>query len=375
MAKEFELQQLQQQQLQQMQQSGHNPTLPGYPGSSREAEAAYYSSILQSAGLYQPPNPVNSRSPANLSNPQQPPTDIRQLSPFLMAAAAAQGHHIEPTSQSGKSNDRSSNRPPSSQPQVQNQMSGFPGGMSIEYMNQMMLAGFNPMAGLMGGHEPSQQQAAARHTQSSPHMNQQQQQQQFMQQYQNQYQMPGQKGPAQTQQQLSKPDQSQLIQQQQQQQQKVQHFQQQQMQPLDQNYHTGFTEFQDISRIMWSGSFMIKNDVATIAMNFVSGNVDIGRSCLNQMSIDNQSAPLRILQRMRLEQSQLEGVQRKLQSENEHCILIAVPYGMNSLEQMTQTACLRNGFINYLLEKRAAGIINVAVPTVSFYNLQDTKKK
>jgi hypothetical protein len=134
---------------------------------------------------------------------------------------------------------------------------------------------------------------------------------------------------------------------------------------MDQNYHTGFTEFQDISRIMWSGTFMIKNDMATIAMNFVSGNVDIGRSCLNQMTVDNQAAPLRILQRMRLEQSQLEGVQRKLQSDNEHCILIAVPYGMNSLEQMTQTACLRNGFINYLLEKRAAGIVNVAVPTVS----------
>ena len=61
---------------------------------------------------------------------------------------------------------------------------------------------------------------------------------------------------------------------------------------------------------------MIKNDIATIAMNYVSGNIDVARSCLSQMSLENQNSPLRILQRMRLEQSQLEGVQRKLQVIN-----------------------------------------------------------
>jgi hypothetical protein len=70
---------------------------------------------------------------------------------------------------------------------------------------------------------------------------------------------------------------------------------------------------------------------------------------------------------MRLEQSQLEGVQRKLLLENEHCILLAVPYGVNAHEQMTQTSYLRNGFINYLLEKRAAGIVNVTVPNKASY--------
>ena len=56
-----------------------------------------------------------------------------------------------------------------------------------------------------------------------------------------------------------------------------------------------------------------KNDIATIGMNFVSGNIEIARSCLSQMTVDCKAGPLRILQRMRLEQSQLEGVQRKLQ--------------------------------------------------------------
>ena len=102
-------------------------------------------------------------------------------------------------------------------------------------------------------------------------------------------------------------------QQQQQQQQPLQQQHQASTVSMDQNYHTGFTEFQDISRILWTGAFMIKNDTATIAMNYVAGNIDIARSCLSQMTIDSQNTPLRILQRMRLEQSQLEGVQRKLQ--------------------------------------------------------------
>ena len=52
-------------------------------------------------------------------------------------------------------------------------------------------------------------------------------------------------------------------------------------------------------------------------------------------------------------------------------MLIAVPYGTNALEQMTQTTYLRTYFINYLLEKRAAGIMNIVVPplqTVSSFS-------
>ncbi len=220
-------------------------------------------------------------------------------------------------------------------------------------MNQMMMASFNPMAGF--------ERASS-----------QQQQSHLLQQYQNSYLQPVhqqvQKGgipaPSLGSSQQQQIDSSNQMGQQPRQQQ-LQQIQQSTLDIDQGSYHTGFTEFQDISRILWTGSFMIKNDIATIAMNFVSGNIGIARSCLSQMTLDSQNAPLRIMQRMRLEQSQLEGVHRKLQSENEHCILIAVPYGMNSLEQMTQTACLRNGFINYLLEKRAAGIVNVSVPNVS----------
>lgn len=135
------------------------------------------------------------------------------------------------------------------------------------------------------------------------------------------------------------------------------------------NYHTGFTEFQDPAKIIWTGLFTIKSDTASVAMNFVSGNRDLATHCLQQMSVESavqNNAPVRILQRMRLEKIQLDGVRRKLESSQEHTILLAVPYGENELEQMKQTSSLRHGFINYLLEKRAAGIVNVSVPNTSY---------
>lgn len=131
----------------------------------------------------------------------------------------------------------------------------------------------------------------------------------------------------------------------------------------DPNYYVGYTEFQQPSNVIWNGTIMIKSDVASIAMNYVAGNLEIAKSCLGQISRDlNNQAPIKILQRMRIEPSQMDGVRRKLSADSEHCILIGVPYGSSQIDQMTQTSSLRNVFINYLLEKRAAGIVNVAIP-------------
>jgi hypothetical protein len=48
--------------------------------------------------------------------------------------------------------------------------------------------------------------------------------------------------------------------------------------------------------------------------------------------------------------------------ENEHCVLVALPYGTNNVEQLTHANYLKNGFITYLQDKTAAGIINVTIP-------------
>lgn len=402
MAKEFELQQLQQQQQQSSNQFSSfpaqpNPAISPYTSNNSQA-AAYYSAFLENAGLMQQSSTAtNSRSP-HTTREQQSNPDIR-MSPFLMAAAAAASQHhlgtgyfrilkkyiffktilfgciivlfnffqyrpLGNTEPSAANNANQFNPKTNTSNAKQAQQQQFPGNMPIEYMNQMMMAGFNPMAGFERANNQQHLQQQQQH-QQNPFLHQYHIPQQPQQHTQKSVITPSYSNQQQQQHQQLGDQASQLVQQHRQQ------LQQQSSSSLSSSdneqtsYHTGFTEFQDISRILWTGSFMIKNDTATIAMNYVSGNINIARNCLSQMTVDSQSAPLRILQRMRLEQSQLEGVQRKLQSENEHCVLIAVPYGMNSLEQMTQTACLRNGFINYLLEKRAAGIVNVSVPNVS----------
>ena len=55
--------------------------------------------------------------------------------------------------------------------------------------------------------------------------------------------------------------------------------------------------------------------------------------------------------------------------DNEHCVLIALPLGESPNDQIRQTESMRSGFINYLQEKRAAGIVNVTVAGASQVNL------
>ena len=50
------------------------------------------------------------------------------------------------------------------------------------------------------------------------------------------------------------------------------------------------------------------------------------------------------------------------QSNEDHCLLLALPCGRDPLDVHKQTRALKSGFINYLQQKQAAGIINVARP-------------
>jgi len=43
-------------------------------------------------------------------------------------------------------------------------------------------------------------------------------------------------------------------------------------------------------------------------------------------------------------------------------VLIAVPIGMTETDWTQQSCTLRNGFITYLQQKQAAGIINITAP-------------
>ena len=64
--------------------------------------------------------------------------------------------------------------------------------------------------------------------------------------------------------------------------------------------------------VMWQGLLALKTDQAAVQMHFVFGNPHVARGSLPCNS-DGSTPPLRISQRMRLEQTQLEGVAKKMQ--------------------------------------------------------------
>lgn len=64
--------------------------------------------------------------------------------------------------------------------------------------------------------------------------------------------------------------------------------------------------------VMWQGLLALKTDQAAVQMHFVFGNPKVASDSLPCNS-DGSTPPLRIAQRMRLEQTQLEGVARKMQ--------------------------------------------------------------
>ncbi|XP_025411729.1 protein split ends isoform X2 [Sipha flava] len=110
--------------------------------------------------------------------------------------------------------------------------------------------------------------------------------------------------------------------------------------------------------IYWQGTLALKNDKALVEMHYLFGNAAVAEHSL-QRNIDGE---LKLSQRMRLEQTQLDGVSRKMQIEDECCVLIAVPIGMSEEEWSQQSCTLHNGFITYLQQKQAAGIINITAP-------------
>merc|ERR1719347_448877 len=107
--------------------------------------------------------------------------------------------------------------------------------------------------------------------------------------------------------------------------------------------------------ICWTGTLGLKNEMANVRMHYVAGNRDLAMA-----SLPTRGSTLKIMQRMRLEDSQLEGVARKMETAGEHCMLLALPNGSEHEEIELQSRNLRHSFITYLQLKSAAGIVNVS---------------
>lgn len=109
--------------------------------------------------------------------------------------------------------------------------------------------------------------------------------------------------------------------------------------------------------VMWQGMLALKQEIATIQLHYICGNKVVATDALKMAY-----PPLRIAQRMRLEDSQLDGVARRMQVSEESVVLLALPCGSDQDEILNQTSAMRAGLISYLKEKQAAGIINVGPP-------------
>ncbi|XP_059184213.1 msx2-interacting protein isoform X2 [Centropristis striata] len=111
--------------------------------------------------------------------------------------------------------------------------------------------------------------------------------------------------------------------------------------------------------IVWQGLLALKNDTAAVQLHFVCGNKTLAHRSL---PLQEGGALLRIVQRMRLEASQLESVARRMTGDSDFCLLLALPCGRDQDDVLNQTQALKAAFINYLQTKLAAGIINIPNP-------------
>ena len=88
---------------------------------------------------------------------------------------------------------------------------------------------------------------------------------------------------------------------------------------------------------------------------------------LSLSQTEAQVPSFRISQRMKLEQTQLDGVERRIQNKTDHCLLLGLPCGVDANDIQKQSYTLQNSIISYLLQKQAAGIINLHTSQVNEY--------
>ncbi|KAM8868604.1 RNA-binding protein 15-like [Synchiropus picturatus] len=125
------------------------------------------------------------------------------------------------------------------------------------------------------------------------------------------------------------------------------------------------SEGQMLSQV-WQGALLLKNSSFPTALHMLDGSLGVAKSLLVEGSTGGQVSQLKITQRLRMDQSKLEEVSRRIKaaSSSGYSILLAVPgkseeessaEGGNSSERPLKNLVL------YLKQKEAAGIISLPV--------------
>ena len=116
---------------------------------------------------------------------------------------------------------------------------------------------------------------------------------------------------------------------------------------------------------VWNGLMTLKNDAVFMALHFLEGNEELYKLTLNPTSA------LRIAQRMRLETTQLDAVRKRMLQRQDYCVLLGLPAPSADPQVQLRTAqTLQQQIISYLLQKQAAGIINVPLPSAINFSQQ-----
>ncbi|XP_060856863.1 RNA-binding protein spenito-like [Metopolophium dirhodum] len=107
----------------------------------------------------------------------------------------------------------------------------------------------------------------------------------------------------------------------------------------------------------WQGSLVLKSSQFPTKCHLTSGDTNVIKSMMKDF--DGKSI-LRITQRLRLDETKLEDVSKRMTADK-HAIFLAMPFSTNSIsnnDALVQIRPLRN-LISYLKQKEAAGVISL----------------
>lgn len=115
--------------------------------------------------------------------------------------------------------------------------------------------------------------------------------------------------------------------------------------------------------IVWQGHIIVKSQEASVQVHYIAGDKELAHDRLPRKSSETDAsqllATLRIKDRLRINPQHLDNLNSRMMDEQGYCMLVALPCGRDSEDLNKQTVSLKSKFIDYLTEKKVAGIINL----------------
>lgn len=120
------------------------------------------------------------------------------------------------------------------------------------------------------------------------------------------------------------------------------------------------TELAKRLNTVWEGGLLLKNSLFPTKLLLTEGEIDVVETLMKD---EDGRHNLKITQRLRLDQTKLEDVSKRISSSSSHAIFLGLPLSSTQLPPTTDTPdilCrpLRN-LVSYLKQKEAAGVITL----------------